>query len=291
MEAQTKKSKFYVYYDGPAHKNHEMDIDELSKRLRNLGQLLTAANTKLNGDVPIDVKVKAGFQEGSIGWEVEVFQQIIANHKDIVAYLGFGAAAATATLFEVMEKVKGRKVLDIVKSEDGSISRVLVDEEEIECDEDIAELLATPQVLSAIDDLAYQALKDEGTTLFAVKESPTAKTPLVSVDRPSRASYKARKKQTTQEAGTPFETPVTFLTGHVDSKKGWRVDYLGTAVPVTIEDEAFFAGIPEGEIPNILGQKFTVRLRIDQTVGPGTGKDKDKDKKYIIEKVFHKSVA
>ena len=62
-----QREEFVLSYDGPAIRDHEMDIEVLATSLLSLKSLIERTNTVLNGrNASVAVKVKAGFQEGHL---------------------------------------------------------------------------------------------------------------------------------------------------------------------------------------------------------------------------------
>lgn len=54
------RATFTIAYDGPALRDHAMDVRDLAPAMMGLGQLFDAANTALNGDgTRVRVQVKA----------------------------------------------------------------------------------------------------------------------------------------------------------------------------------------------------------------------------------------
>jgi hypothetical protein len=282
----TQTDTFYVYYDGPAHKKNDMDIRAVALRLSGLGDLLYETHALVNGNTPIDVKVQAGFVKGSFGFEVHVIQELIANSKDILPLIGLGGTVAAATLLEVIQLLKGRSI-DKVITEDGK-SQLLIDEEKIECSEDIEKVLSSPTVRKAVDSMVHQAMLQEGTDIFCIKDDKNDAEPIISINKTESTAYKApRKLFRDKETSKETEAQVTFLTAHADKKTNWRITHLGEEYSATIKDDQFMNRLTENNVPNLLGQKFTVQLEVITKEKAGS----EPTKRYVIKKIYHASVS
>ncbi|MCV6588309.1 MAG: hypothetical protein OIF57_04655 [Marinobacterium sp.] len=276
-------STFYMFYDGPAHSDHEMDILEVADSLKGLGTLFHETNNALNGgNTSLNVKVHAGFVQGSFGIEVQVIQEMLNNSKDILPFIGIGTTMAGATLLEVVSKLRGRNVDSFEERDDGTFD-LKVGDEIINCSEDIQKTLEYPSVRKAIDTVMHRAMLAEGTETFGICLEDDSD-PVFKISKADAPKYKAPKTvYRTKESSFEFDATIKFLTGHIDKAAGWRVEYNGNDIKVKIEDSAFITKLSENTIPNILGQYY--RVSLTKTTKERTGA-KDLDS-YIISKVYH----
>ena len=124
-----------VIYDGPALDNHEMDLEQLRSSLEALSKLITESNTILYGKKPLRIKIRGGFQKGSLGFEVilEYWNATVdflnspsvnalSNLKDIASL----PIAAVFGLVTLIKRLRGRK-LHLIKDASGRIVAVVVD--------------------------------------------------------------------------------------------------------------------------------------------------------------------
>lgn len=280
MTKQT--STFYMFYDGPAHFDHEMDILEVADSLKGLGLLFHETNNTLNGDTSLNVKVHAGFVQGSFGFEVQVIQEVLNNSKDILPFIGIGATMAGASLLEIVGKLRGRTIDSVEEKGDGTYD-LKVDGETINCSEDIEKVLATPSVRKAIDTVIHRAMLNEGTETFGICLDADSD-PIFEISKKDAPKYKAPKAvYQPKESSLDFDATIKFLTGHIDKASGWRAEYNGNEIRVKIEDSAFITKLSENTIPNILGQRY--RVSLTKTTKERVGA-KDTEA-YTISKVYH----
>lgn len=274
-----------VSYDGKAHEHHEIEISELAQSLRGLGDLVEVSNKLINGiDAPIEVKV-TGFKAGSFEYLVEIVQTA-SQYKDVLPYIGLaGGITASGTLFEVLKKLRGRKIDLVEDSKDSDAVVLHVDGEKIECSREVDALLASKDVRKAVQDLVYDPTRAEGTEFFKVKDSNGD---VILEETKSDASlYKAPYAIFAERKNSDeFEAKIKFLTAHADTSNRWRIEYLGEAHNVKIKDELFLELIQSQESPNIFGQKYNVKL--EKIVKEARGRDPRIS--YVIKKVHHKAL-
>lgn len=273
-----------ISYDGKAHEQHEIDINELAISLEGLGDLIQVSNKLINGiDAPIEVNI-TGFKPGSFEYLVEIVQAA-SQYKDVLPYIGLtSAVAAKATLLETVKKLRGRKI-DLVEESPGTDSVVLhVEGEKIECSKEVDALLASREIRKAVQDLIYAPTRAEGTDVFKVKDK-NGKV-LLEETKSEAHRYKA-STALFAERKTSIETDaqIRFLTAHADTSSRWRIEYLGEAHNVRIEDDKFLERIRNQESPSLFGEKYTVLL--EKTLKEARGRDPKTS--YAIKKVYHKS--
>lgn len=279
---EKRSSHLAIRYDGEAHSNHEMDALELSRSLEGLGNLVVTANSLLNGEEnPIEVKV-TGFKEGSFEYLVEVVQ-LAAAHKDVLATLGIAGATASGTLFEIVKKLKGRKIDVVKESPDSELVELQVDGQTIECTKDVERLLGSRLIRKSVNELVFSPTRREGTDVFEIREDGLV---TISESKETAAYYKAPQSPYAEKVSSEeFEAQVKFLTAHSDKSSKWRVEYQGKEWSVKVEDEQFLERIQNQAAPNIFGEKFTVLLeKIVKEV-----RTKDPVTTLVIKRVYHKS--
>ena len=279
---EKRSSHLSIRYDGEAHRNHEMDVLELSRSLDGLGNLVVTANSLLNGEeTPIEIKV-TGFNEGSFEYLIEVVQ-LAASHKDVLAILGISGATSAGALFEIVKKLKGRKIDVVKESPDSDVVELQVEGESIQCSRDVERLLGSKIIRKSVNELVFSPTRREGTDTFEIKESGQV---TVSESKDTAALYKSSLSPYTERVSSEeFESQVKFLTAHADKSSKWRVEYAGKEWNVKVEDELFLERIQNQASPNIFGEKFTILL--EKIVKEVRGKDPVTT--LVIKRVYHKS--
>lgn len=290
--APAATTKFYVFYDGKSHDNHEINIVTLGSSLMAMGRALDAANKELNGwedNAVIDVRVNAEFVEGSFGVEIEVLQ-FLAGAKDIVAALGFSAIAGGGVLGAI-DWLKGDSVdVGEVDDQGNSVLKVEADGDkparELTCDDDIARLVSSPIVRKAMQEIIADPLKNEGTDKFLIRASRDITTdPVVAVEK-SEANKFVSPPRVLKEVHSKDETEqkVLFTAANVNKKTGWKMFYKEKELSVRMDDEAFLARLQGMKEAYVFGKVFNVKLKEEKVVSGSSEKIK-----YTIVSVRHES--
>lgn len=94
-ERTYQREEFILSYDGPAIREHEMDVEILAASLLSFRSLVDRTNTALNGkNVQACVKVKAGFEAGSltakmvveyVGMVLPIFPQAVQTIRELIS--------------------------------------------------------------------------------------------------------------------------------------------------------------------------------------------------------------
>lgn len=261
-----RTSTFCVVYDGPDHKNHEIDIITFGHALTSLGKVLHEANYLLNGDrTSLKVEVNADFIEGSFGFEV-ILTQLLANSTDILNVLGFSGAvgAGTGTVVGALKALKGRDITAIdVPINDEDEVKILVQGAEVKAPQDVARLITNKTFRSAIEGLISTPLKNAGTTSFSIMPEPNS-TPVIKIKKVEESSFADLAVESKEEEST-YETTIKFIAADIKKVNGWRVEIGETIKTVRMEDDLFRQRLLNMEEPHIFGQTFAVRIKKHKT--------------------------
>lgn len=112
-----QREEFVLSYDGPAIRDHEMDIEVLATSLLSLKSLIERTNTVLNGrNASVAVKVKAGFQEGSLE------AQIIVEYLGMVLPVLPQAVQTIRELIMLRRFLKGQPPQHVERTGDGNMA-------------------------------------------------------------------------------------------------------------------------------------------------------------------------
>ena len=266
-------------------RNHQIDAKQLANALSSFSDLVIESDRRLNGeDSMVSVKANAKFIEGSFG--VEMIVEHIGHAKDVLTVLGFTAAGAATRygLFNVIGKLKGRKIKEdiTIDSNTGKAKLVLNDGTEEEVSPEIADLLESPTVRKRIDELVNGSLGVHGTNKLVIAEDENFNDRAVELTELETDYYKSNANSTRK----PFElfhttATIQFTKANRNSgTSGWKMTYLGQEVSVTINDEVFLNSIISDNSPSIFADKFSVQLttKVRNSV-------QGSEKKYIITEV------
>jgi hypothetical protein len=163
---------FTIYYDGPALKEGQMDIKELAPALLSIGNLFEESNRVLNDDnATVAVKVKAGFEPGSFGVDLQVCQSLSSQVSMLLTSENISAAADICTLLGfigippglalLIKKLKGRSPKNIVVLDDKKKAVVEInDNEKVEVNIGVVKLFRDYNVRKQITNICRPLVKD-----------------------------------------------------------------------------------------------------------------------------------
>ena len=176
-------TKLNILYDGPALREHRMEVRDLAPALLAMGELLDVANEVLNGPkTRINVQVAASFKAGSFGVEFEVgslVQQALQlvgmdgiSAKQILEWLGLAGKGAGGVLglIGLIKWLRGRSIKKVELLDNGKV-RILVDANAIEVEAKVLELYRNFRIRKALEDVV-KPLEREGIDSFAASSDP-----------------------------------------------------------------------------------------------------------------------
>jgi hypothetical protein len=122
------KATVRIKYDGPALRDHEMDVAQLAPALMGLSDLCQAANRHLNGDrAAVKVLVRVDVEQQCFTFDITLVQSLwehtkallhhdeVRNAKELAEWIGLLTAATvgtSASLFQVWKWLRGRSADD-----------------------------------------------------------------------------------------------------------------------------------------------------------------------------------
>ncbi len=170
-----------IAYDGPALRDHAMDVRDLAPAMLGLGQLFDAANATLNGEsARVRVQVKAT-EPGCFQITFEVVQTI---GEHLVAFLTrdgvtaannlvgliIGVPAVGIGLFGLIKKLRGGNFEKVEPLPDDMI-RLTFGDEHVDVPLSLLRLYQNVAVRTAAQRVVEEPLKKDGIESFEVREN------------------------------------------------------------------------------------------------------------------------
>lgn len=260
-----------IAYDGPALRDHAMDVRDLAPAMMGLGQLFDAANTALNGDsARVRVQVKAT-EPGCFQISFEVIQSFGEHLVTLFSGQAATAAAnlvtlitgATVTgigLFGLILKLKGDKI-DKIDHLPENMVRIKIGDVSLDIPVTLLRLYQDVPVRSAAQKVIEEPLKQEGIDSFEVREAEKV---VIRINK-SQASYfeKPHIPDSTLVDDTRRSAfSIISLAFKEDNK--WRLNDGTNAISATIEDADFLSKVDANQVSFSKGDILICDVRVVQ---------------------------
>lgn len=253
------RASFTIAYDGPALRDHSMDVRALAPALMGFGQLIDAANSALHNNAPpTKIHVKA-LEAGSFQISFEIIQsfyeQVVtlfsgpdasaaANLLGILGVAVKDAAAPCLGLIGLIKWLKGRSP-DKVHDLGNDMIRIQLGAESVDIPLNIMRVLRDVPVREALQRVIEEPLKQEGIDTFEVRDSGET---ILSID--SKESVWFSKPSLPDDVLIDIRKKGAFsilsLAFKEDNK--WRLHDGASTISATIADEEFIRRVDTSEV-------------------------------------------
>jgi len=255
------KQELKLSYDLTSTEDHTIDAAVLGNSLIHMAKLVKESDKLLNGehsDAKVEVKAHS---EGSFIVEAVIWLQ--EGGIDVLKALGMTLAGATgtaATFFSAVKALKNRTIKQRIRKNDGKWTLTLDDDTEMECPDDVVELLDNHSVRSHAAELINKPTKNNESA--AVKFQVGNETVEV-IEQDEVEYFKAPAKKTMQSETTREQiVNARFTVISLEKKTGWKIRLPDDEeVTVKIEAEAFWERINRSEAAFIKGELFEMKLK------------------------------
>ena len=265
LETETmNKQHFRIIYDGQALQEHTMDVRDLAPALLAMGNVFEEANYVLNGDrAKVSVQVKASFQTGCFGIDLDVVQSLanqikdlfanqhVAKAKEILDLLGISSfdavigtgGAAYASLIVFMKWLKGRKPTGVELLNNGLV-KVICDNECLEIEQRILDMYRCYKLRQALEAAIVKPLDKPGIESFAVE---TSNGKFIEIQKAYSNWFKAPEPESEDMGTIEYDTNLQLVSISFREDNKWRFSEGGNTFYAAINDDRFLDSINKNE--------------------------------------------
>lgn len=287
------RASFTVAYDGPALRDHSMDVRALAPALLGFGQLIDAANSALNKDAAqTKIHVKA-LEAGSFQISFEVVQSFyeqvvnlfsgpdVSAAANLLGILGFsvkdGVIGAGIGVIYLIKWLRGRNP-DNIQDLGNDMVRIQFGDQTLDVPLNTLRVLQSIPVREALQKVIEEPLKQDGIDTFEVRENGV---PVLSVDRDESAwfSKPALPDEILVDDRRRGAFSILSLAFKEDNK--WRLYDGANTISATISDEDFIRRVDSSEVSFSKGDVLICDIHLVQR-RTDTGLKTD----YTVERVI-----
>jgi hypothetical protein len=290
------RSEFIVTYDGPALKDSEMDVRDLSPALLAISNLVDRTNTLVNDNrATAKVVVRGSFRTGSFGIDLGVVQPLASTAKDlftsdavtaagsIASILGLTGVAANG-LIKIIKKLRGRPIHRVVPKGDDKVE-LIVNDERIETEQRVLEILRDPEARRALEQAVYEPLSQDGIDTFAVQENEHS--PALVIEKADRHWFRAPPDPEAEVLSDDItDEPLQLVSVTFRDDNKWRVSDGVSTFYADMEDPEYLRLVDRGEVRFSSNDILYVQLRRRRYLD---GQGKMKVEATILRVIEHRS--
>jgi hypothetical protein len=251
------RAEFTLTYDGPALRNHEMNVRDLAPAMLAVGEAFEALNSLYNGkSAQLAVNVRA-HQPGCFTVVFDIAQvaqetpglltgpAITAANNLLALLIGTGTVigGTTASLIWLIRKLRGKKPDRIDKLTPGMF-RLFIDEETYDVPLELLQAYQDLRVRRAVEGFVARPLGKHGIDQVRL-ESGSNET---RVDEEDAEYFRAPEPDTDIVVDDKRRAAFTIRDLSFDEDGFWRLYDGSNPVKVRIEDERFLSQIENDEI-------------------------------------------
>lgn len=270
-EITMSEASFTIVYDGPALREHTMDVRDLAPAMLGLGELFDAANLALNGEqTRIKVRVKAT-EPGSFQITFEVLQTIGAQIMSVLTGPGVTAAnnlvglvvgvpAVSIGLWGLIKLLKGRNP-DAVRSLSSDAVRLTVGDKEFDVPLILLRLYQDIAVRQATQKVIEEPLSKDGIEKFEARRDAVV---AVQVERSEASAFTTPELADTTLVDDVRRSAFSIISLTFKEDNKWRLNDGVNAISATIEDINFLQRVNASLISFSKGDILVCDVRVVQ---------------------------
>lgn len=300
----SRDAYFHIVYDGPALASNEMDVKDLAPALLAISEALEETNRVFNrGRAELAINIRGSFKVGCFGIDLHVTQDILQNILNLVkkddivagatllAYLGFGAAAANQSakgLLQVLKWLRGRPIHKVDMSGEGP-AVIHTADDTLEVDKAVIELLRNHRVRKALEKAIVDPLTRDGIDTFASTGSieDAREDRFITIEKDEINAFIAPEPEDEVIDEKTYKANLQAVSVIFQENNKWRFTDGAVTFFAEILDERFIEKVQNNDIAFSKDDILTVELHSQTTLTA-----KGMKTEYVVNKVLgHRPAA
>lgn len=246
-------------YDGPALRDHEMDVQDLAPALLALADIIQAANRKFNGDAAkMRVLVDADVEQRCFQLDIHLVQSVlqqtkalladenVKTAKEIAEWVGIigGAAGGAWGLFALIKKLfgqpEGGTTFQVTAAEGSTVVILLGDGNTVEVERPVYELAKDPAIAAKVKSV-LRPLEKPGYDTLAFLEGPH---PVFEVSQEEAKAILSAPIEGLDEAEDDLSRIrcwVRIKTPQYEGSARWVLMHAGRAIDAVMADDEWLS--------------------------------------------------
>lgn len=271
------QADFTLTYDGPALKNHEMNVRDLAPAMLGVGEVFEALNTLYNGkatDIAVNVRAH---EPGCFTVVFDVIQHIkgateflagtevaaALNLKDIV----FGSVTGVGGLIWLIKKLRG-KTPDRVEKLTPGMFRLFIGDETYDIPIELLQAYKELTVRKALERFITKPLQKSGISEMRVESGGKQ---LARVEKPEAEYFRAPEVESDVIIDDMRRSAFTIRDLSFDEDGMWRLNDGTNPIRASFEDADFLARVEGDEIRFAKHDVLVCMVHFIQKRGPKGG--------------------
>lgn len=265
--------KFSISYDAESedlakHKINAKDLGEAISAMSDLLNEATLIYTKGGADLELMVTTPA--KKGSIIVDFLVLAKT-PGALEVLKYLGFttaGTAATIPTIFQIIKKLKNRKISSITIETNKKTATIHTDDGDIPCDAKLAEMVGNKKIRDSLHKIVQAPLHNKPHAKFKVLDEQHEAIAVVDENRID--DFLPLPKGSLEEITVDNEhLNISFAQVNFDSSKGWKIILPnGEEKSALMKDTSFLSKVKANQQAFKKGDLYEAKLRITTTSRP-----------------------
>ena len=265
---------FRVIYEGFAVEDGEMDATQLASSLLALASLIRSADAIITGENDrVKVRVRADAKRGSfdIGMVVQWTDAVMAwamtpkgaGTLSLLSVLGFNVTTATKGtvkgVIQVVRWLNGRRIVSRSRLDDGSITLITEDGDELTVDPQVARLADDPSIRQPLEKFT-EPLRDEGVDAINIKPSSGEGATISAGEADAFRAVSGSAPTSSSEFEATYQIKRLFF----DRGRKWRLSNGSQTIQAEIIDNSFWNRIDSSQETFAKEDFLVCQVRMDQ---------------------------